>query len=190
MPQTLLIAVAVLIAQFFALCPTAGADELPRLVGQVVKVVDGDTLDVQLDSGPIRVRLHGADTPEMAQPFGRDASDALARMVLHKTVEIEPFEQDRYDRLVGIVYLQDKNVNADFIRSGYAWAFRRYMRKVDAVLCSLEAEARQARRGLWRLKPAERIAPWEYRSRKSRKSFTDYSNETVGQCVAAIGKRQ
>lgn len=189
MPQTRLIAAALLIAQIFAICPTASADDLPRLTGRVVKIVDGDTLDVQLDSGPIRVRLHAVDTPEKAQPFGRDASNALVKLVLHKKVEVEPFEQDRYDRMVGIVYLQDKNVNADLIRAGYAWAFRRYMRKADAALCSLEADARQAKRGLWTLKPADRIAPWEYRSRKSRTSFTDYSNETAGKCVAAIGKR-
>ncbi|HZO52697.1 MAG TPA: thermonuclease family protein [Bryobacteraceae bacterium] len=183
------IAAVLVVAQLVAFSSAGCAAESPRLVGEVIKVVDGDTLDVRLDSGPIRVRLHAADTPERAQPYGKDASAALAQLVLHKIVEIEPFEQDRYERLVGIVYLQNKNINAELIRAGHAWAFRRYMRKADAELCALEAAARQAHRGLWKLKTAERIAPWEYRSRKSRHSFTDYANETASQCIAAIGKR-
>jgi endonuclease YncB( thermonuclease family) len=50
--------------------------------------------DVRLDSGPIRVRLHAADTPERAQSYGKEATVALATLVLNKTVEVEPFEQD------------------------------------------------------------------------------------------------
>lgn len=103
----------------------AESEASPRLVGEVIKIVDGDTLDVRLVSGPIRVRLHGADTPERAQPHGKEASAALAQFVLKKVVEVEPFEQDRYDRLVGIVYLRDVNVNAELIPAGHAWAFRR-----------------------------------------------------------------
>jgi len=58
----------------------AGADSSsPVLVGQVVKVIDSDTIDVQLDSGPIRVRFHGSDAPERAQPHGKEATTALSQ---------------------------------------------------------------------------------------------------------------
>lgn len=50
-------------------------------------------------------------------------------------------------------------------------------------------EARTAKRGLWSLPRDERIAPWEYRKRKSRESFTDYSAETAKLCIAVLGKR-
>src|SRR5688572_22506655 len=46
---------------FAAPCPLLAADRLPVLVGTVTKVVDGDTIDVQLSSGPIRIRFHGID---------------------------------------------------------------------------------------------------------------------------------
>lgn len=167
----------------------AQSNEVPRLAGEVIKIVDGDTLDVQLDTGPIRVRLHAADTPERGQPHFKEASDALSGLVLSKKVEIEPFEQDRYDRLVGIIHMDGMNVNAELIRMGHAWAFRRYMRKSDAELCSLEADARSAKVGVWALDAHERVAPWEYRSRRNRESFTDYSNETVAMCVSSIGEQ-
>jgi endonuclease YncB( thermonuclease family) len=69
-------------------------------------------------------------------------------------------------------------------------AFRRYMRKQGAALCSDENEARVAKRGLWALANDDRITPWEYRSRKNRDSFIDYSHETTAECVAASGKRR
>lgn len=96
----------VLAALLALLLPPCGrtAEELPRLVGKVTNVVDGDTIDVQLTSGTIRVRVHGIDTPERNQPWGSQATAALSVLVLGKQVELEPFEQDRYERLVARVH--------------------------------------------------------------------------------------
>lgn len=157
------------------------------LVGHVTKVVDGDTLDVQLSSGLIRVRLHGIDAPEKTQPHGNVATATLSTLVLNKQVQIEPFEQDRYERLIGIIYIDDLNVNAELVSRGHAWAFRRYMRKADAALCKLEADARSAKRGLWSARSDEIEAPWEWRNKKL-KLVTDFSTETESDCVAAIGQ--
>jgi len=167
----------------------ADEGEVPRLVGRVIKVVDGDTLDIRLESGPLRIRLHAADTPERGQPYYEEARAALSKLVLDKVVEVEPFEQDRYDRMVGILYLKDLNINAELIQAGHAWAFRRYMRKEDARLCQMENDARRGKRGLWSLKVSEQVAPWEYRSRRSRKTFTNFSRHTAHECIAAIGSR-
>lgn len=103
-------------------------------------------------------------------------------------MQLEPFEQDRYERLVAVVYLADRNINAEMVRAGHAWAFRRYMRNEDVSLCADESAARIAKRGLWAL-AGEPIAPWEYRSRKNRDTLTDYRRETIAGCVAAIGRR-
>jgi endonuclease YncB( thermonuclease family) len=58
-------------------CALASTQEPPDyvLVGPVQRIVDGDTLDVLLDSGTIRVRMHGIDTAERGQPFFKDASE-------------------------------------------------------------------------------------------------------------------
>lgn len=91
----------------------------------------------------------------------------LSKWILGKVVQLEPFEQDRYERLVAVVYVADVNINAEMIRTGHAWAFRRYMRKEDASLCADETTARIAKRGLWAPGTDAPIAPWEYRSRKN-----------------------
>lgn len=167
--------------------PALGQD-LPVLVGTVTKIVDGDTIDVKLTSGPIRVRLHGVDTPERGQPWGKESTAALTALVMGKEVEVEPFEQDRYERMIGIVYRDDLNVNLELVKRGHAWAYRQYMRKQDSALCINEAGARTAKRGLWALSKEECVAPWEWRRKKKLKTFTDYTRETAATCIAAIGK--
>lgn len=161
------------------------SDERAVLAARVVKVVDGDTIDVELQSGRLRIRFHAVDAPEKSQNHGKEAAAALSSLILGRNVQVEPFEQDRYDRLLGIVYFKELNVNAELVRNGHAWAMRRYMRKADAALCSLEAEARVNRRGLWA--SADAIPPWVYRRGKSNLS-TDRSPETAESCIAAIGK--
>jgi len=165
----------------------ACAQDSPVLVGTVIKIVDGDTIDVQLDTGPIRVRLHGVDTPERGQPWGKESTGALTGLVAGKEVAIEPFEQDRYDRMIGIVYWGELNVNLELVKRGHAWAYRKYMRKADTELCIHEAAARTAKRGLWAAKERP-IAPWEWRRKATRQAPTDYSRETASSCIAAIGK--
>jgi endonuclease YncB( thermonuclease family) len=165
---------------------TAFSASQPVLTGRVVKVIDGDTIDIRLQSGPIRIRFYGVDAPEKSQAHGKEATAALSSLILGKDVQVEPFQQDRYDRLVGIVYLNELNVNKELVRNGHAWAMRRYMRKADAPLCSTEAEARLKRRGLWASSDA--IAPWVYRKRTKVRASAGRVPETVESCVAAIGK--
>lgn len=170
--------------------PAQAADpELPVLTGKVTKVIDADTIDIALASGPIRIRLHGIDSPERGQPWEDESTAALKQWILGKEVDVEPFQQDRYDRLIGIVYLGEVNINAELVRQGHAWAYRRYMRQADAELCADEAEARLKKLGLWSLPKADRVAPWEWRRRKNLDAFTDYTRETTANCAAAIGHK-
>jgi micrococcal nuclease len=181
----------ILVAALFILglaCAYGAADApLPVLTGKVINVVDADTIDVELTSGPIRVRLHGIDSPERGQPWEDESTTALKKRILNQEVDIEPFQQDRYERLIGIVFLNDTNINAELVREGHAWAYRQYMRKEDGTLCADEARARLSGKGLWSLSRKDRVAPWEWRKRKNLKTFTNYSNETTRMCVESIG---
>jgi micrococcal nuclease len=140
------------------LCVGAGR---PVLVGTVARVVDGDTLVVQLSSGPIRVRLYGIDAPEHNQPGGREATAALTSLVSGERVELEPINQDRYSRMVARVLRGQLDVNAEMIRLGDAWVYRHYLRREDRAWCSLESEARKAHRGLWSVR--DPVPPWDFR---------------------------
>jgi endonuclease YncB( thermonuclease family) len=131
------------------------------LVGTVARVVDGDTLVVQLASGPIRVRLYGIDAPEHNQAGGAEATTALASLVSGARVELEPISQDRYSRMVARVLRGPLDVNAEMVRRGEAWVYRHYLRREDNGWCAFEGEARRAHRGLWSLR--DPVPPWDFR---------------------------
>ncbi|TFG81843.1 MAG: thermonuclease family protein [Chromatiales bacterium] len=157
------------------------------------RVVDGDTLTVMLDSGPITVRMHGIDTPERNQANGKTATKLLRTLVEGEALEIEPIEQrDRYDRMVAKVFVRGEDVNARMVSSGYAWAYRQYLRRepADEAYCRLEAEARDEGRGLWAAARARPEPPWVFRARKDGREVAaiDYREETAEKCLAAIGQ--
>ncbi|MEO6079707.1 MAG: thermonuclease family protein [Steroidobacteraceae bacterium] len=156
------------------------------LAGKVTRVIDGDTIGVLLASGPIRVRLHGIDAPESTQPGGIAATAWLTSQLLDQQVLLQPVSQDRYERMVAVVYLQDRNINRALVQVGHAWAYRRYMRRSDREQCSLEARARRERAGLWAAATVH--APWEYRATSGKGPFTIYGKSTADDCRKAIGR--
>jgi micrococcal nuclease len=166
---------------------TACTADAPALPGVVVGIVDGDTADIRLQSGMIRVRLHAVDAPERAQPHGAASRQVLSQLVYGKNVLVEPIEQDRYDRLVARLWIDELDVNAEMIKRGAAWVYRRYAD--DPAYCAYEKAARDLKRGLWALPRDQRAAPWEWRKRKTLDGrFTDYDVESVAACVVSLGR--
>jgi len=132
------------------------------LSAHVDGVHDGDTITANLSGGtkPIRIRLHAIDAPELKQPHGHDSQAYLERLVLGKTVQLEPHGEDRYWRMISAVVVEGRSVNQEMVRAGWAWWFKKYAPD-DRVMKDLEQEARAARRGLW--EDARPTAPWEFR---------------------------
>lgn len=118
------------------------------LDGVVSHVTDGDTLWLRPASGPpVQVRLQGLDAPEICQPFGRQARQALAARVLHRTVRISVRARDKYHRSVGTLSLEGEDVGAWLVAGGFAWSAR--YRGRDGPYARQELSARQGRIGLW-----------------------------------------
>ena len=156
-----------LLLLLLAACTPAGVGtEDDVLTGKVVSIQDGDSITVLHAGRQVPVRLWGIDCPERYQPFSRRARQHTSDAVFGKTVRVEVRETDRYDRIVGTVYTADgRELNAELLREGLAWWYRRYApgrRDYEA----LEEEARRAKRGLWT--DADPVPPWEWRRRKPR----------------------
>lgn len=118
------------------------------LEGVVRHVTDGDTLWVQPAAGPaLQIRIVGIDAPEICQPFGPQARDALAARVLHRPVLVATRARDVYHRTVGRVSMQGQDIGAWLVAGGYAWSPG--YRHRPGPYAAEEAQARQARRGLW-----------------------------------------
>ncbi|EFA7798913.1 thermonuclease family protein, partial [Escherichia coli] len=131
--------------------------------GRVVRVLDGDTIEVMLSQHPVRVRLVNIDAPEKKQDYGRWSEKIMKSLVAGKTVTVTYFQRDRYGRILGQVYAPDgMNVNQFMVRAGAAWVYEQY--NTDPVLPVLQEEARQQKRGLWA--DSAPVPPWVWRSRK------------------------
>ena len=88
-------------------------------VGKVTRVLDGDTLDVELFTGSVvRVRLAGVDAPEKNQPFGKEAAEFVHQFTCTGQVGVYNVEQDRYGRLIAFVFVEDKCLNASLLLGG------------------------------------------------------------------------
>lgn len=121
-----------------------------EIVGQA-RVVDGDTLEIDGH----RIRLEGIDAPENAQTCGRrwigtwscgkSAARALSDLVAGRRITCRSMGRDKYGRILGVCSVGESDINAEMVRRGYAWAFVKYSRSYVAE----EAEAREARAGIW-----------------------------------------
>ena len=130
----------------------------PRQRAQVIDVVDGDTIRVDIDGVRVTVRYIGVDTPETVDPrtqaecFGAEAAARNRELVADKTVELERdvSETDRFGRLLRYVYVDGRMVNETLVREGYAVAstYPPDVRYQDRFLAA-EREAREDQRGLW-----------------------------------------
>jgi micrococcal nuclease len=93
-------------------------------IGQVSRVIDGDTIDVVINGEEKRVRYVGVNTPERDEVCYSDATAANRRMVEGQTVRLvkDVSETDRYGRLLRLIYVGDTFVNRELVAQGYAEA--------------------------------------------------------------------
>ena len=129
-------------------------------IAQVDRVIDGDTIRVQLDGARDTVRLTGVDTPETRHPtrgVEPDGPEAAADTTARRTgatvrLDRDPAgdDIDADGRLLRYVVLASgEHVNAILIREGLATAIRAFQYARQREFLQLEAQARRARRGLW-----------------------------------------
>jgi micrococcal nuclease len=132
---------------------------------QVLRVIDGDTVQVQVEGRRERVRYIGVDTPESVRPgapvqcFAKRASAFNARLVAGERVRLvsDAERRDRHGRLLAYVYRVRDGlfVNAELVRRGYARTLTIPPNVAHAVeLRRLAAAARRKGRGLWSSCPA------------------------------------
>lgn len=141
--------------------PAAGQ----HLAGRVTAVHDGDTITVQTPRGPVRVRLVGIDCPERGQPFSARARRFTSELVLGRDVRIEEDGRDRYDRILGRVFVGPRDVNRALVEEGLAWRYERDG-DGDPALADAERAARAARRGVW--STSNPVPPWQWRREHPR----------------------
>jgi micrococcal nuclease len=153
-------AVLLVVVALLILRPWEGGDrrEPAIAVAPVVRVVDGDTIEVRIGGKVEDVRLIGVDTPETVKPgtpvqcFGPRASHFSRRLLEGRTVRLVfgVERRDAYGRLLAYVHLGRRFVEAMLIRRGLARSLTIPPNdRFAPLLRRLELRAARAGRGLW-----------------------------------------
>ena len=141
---------------------SSGATTENEVLITILKVVDGDTVDIEIDGHTERVRLIGVNTPETKHPtkpiecFGPEASAYLTQLLPKGTavrIERDVEARDRYDRMLLDLYLGSNNlfINLDLVARGYGTPMSiepNTFHRNDFVRAAAQAEA--ANVGLWK----------------------------------------
>ena len=129
--------------------------------GKISRVVDGDTVHLEVGRETMKIRLDAIDTPEQDQAYGRQATSALKKKINRKQVLVYITDQDRYGRYIGRIILEGRDINFEMVAEGHGWHYKQY--SSDRNLALAERKARDAGLGLWAKR--DPVAPWDYRRR-------------------------
>ena len=134
---------------------------LNQVRSQELRVVDGDTIHLNDE----KIRFTGIDTPELKQictkdgakdPCGITAKEILIVKIADNKVECISEGKDRYKRTLAECFVNDESLSSYLVRSGYAFAYRRYSKKFIPD----EDYAKDNKIGMWSMKFQY---PWDYR---------------------------
>ena len=138
-----------------------------QLQGKVIKVTDGDTVNVLMnDNETHKISLSGIDAPEKKQAFCNRSKQALADLIDGKTVTVEYNKLDRYQRVIGKITFDVQDVNLRQIKLGLAWHYKKHEKEQDvedrSIYADAEYLAQRDKLGLWL--DQNPIAPWDFRA--------------------------
>ena len=126
-----------------------------------IKIIDGDTIIINKE----KIRFSGIDTPELKQTCqknnkiyycGIKAKRILIRKIGKNVPKCIKEGKDIYKRTLAECFINGESLSAFLVRSGYAFAYRKYSKK----FISDEEFAKANNLGMWSMKFQY---PWEYR---------------------------
>ena len=126
---------------------------------QVLRIIDGDTIEIEYEGALTSVQLIGVNAPETVHPskpterFGSEATAFIQSLLLDKCVylDFDGDKKDKYNRLLAYVYRDsdDLFVNVEIIRHGYGQTDARFPFKYMNLFKYHESQARSEKKMMW-----------------------------------------
>ena len=140
--------------------PLSLAGEL-EFSGRVTSITDGDTLRIINSLGENQIiRLYGIDAPERDQPYGTQAANALREKLSNSQISIVQQDIDDYGRIVGTIFLNERNINLEMVGQGHAWWYE-FFAPDNRELGLAQSQAQNSKLGLW--SASNPVDPYEWR---------------------------
>ena len=157
MKKSFLVLAGLLAVLAFFCCQAFSADRF-----KITRVYDGDTVQAEAPGVVIYIMLVGIDAPEIAnqvnkqgQPYGKEAKDFLSGLILNRSVDVVGYGVAPYphDNIIGVIYLEGKNVNLEMVKHGLAEVQKSNLPKGLDIQPFREAEikAKARKAGMWSL---------------------------------------
>lgn len=94
----------------------------------VYNIVDGDTIDVEVDLGfkiytKQRIRLNRIDTPERGDIGFKEATNRLKELILDKEIQLTTTKVSKWGYYLGDIYINDQNINQIMLNEGLAKSY-------------------------------------------------------------------
>jgi endonuclease YncB( thermonuclease family) len=117
---------------------------------KVKRIIDGDTFEVETGE---KIRLIGINAPEISDIFGQDSKQHLSKLIANKTVYLKTDNisnnQDRHQRLLRYVFLDEVDINKKMISDGFAFAYLKYHFSSAREYKRAQIMARENNKGIW-----------------------------------------
>jgi len=139
-----------------------------QLPGRVLRVIDGDSLVLDVRGSHYHVELTDIDAPELNQPWGQAAADWLHQSLTGSFVVVHNSDTVEDHHIRGRLISRNRDIGLELLYEGLAWCTLRAVTEFPNQgrhYREAEVEARQARRGLWLDEHA--VPPWEWRRQGS-----------------------
>lgn len=148
----------------FLLAAASSVYALNEVTGKVVKVFDGNTVEVAGDDNQThKVILVGIDCPELGQNFGESAKNFLERKILQKKVTVKFQGKDRWGNQLALVMINgDVDPRIDLLKEGLAWTSEK---NPHPDLEPHRTKAEEKGKGLW--DDENPTPPWTYRRQQT-----------------------
>jgi micrococcal nuclease len=154
-----------------------------KIPAVVERVVDGDTIKVEVNNRSETVRLLLVDTPESVhpskpvQPYGKEASDFVKKLLpegKEVKLEMDIGERDKYGRLLAYVWVDGKMLNELLLEKGYArvaYVFEPNTKYVDRFR-KIQERARKQELNIWSIENYATDRGFEENQTKSEQNMS------------------
>ena len=117
----------------------------------VLRVIDGDTIEVEIDDVNHTVRLLGINTPEKSRPYYQEAKDFLAKVEGKEILILRDWEdEDKYNRKLRYILYDNRNLNIESVEKGLAMAYMQEGLRYEKNLIAAQESAMSAKLNLWK----------------------------------------
>ncbi len=141
------ITVVSLFFNFYLLFTSGQKDKLTSEKKQVLRIIDGDTFDIE---GDVRVRLAGADAPEYPEGcLATQSKQRLTELLTGKTVTLQKIGKDNFGRSLAYTYADNLFIDKTMVEEGLAYATADNYPKYASLLETAEETAKSASRSVW-----------------------------------------